>query len=125
MDLPGSDLVGLTQEFQTYRRSFDLAGPLVAVSAGREARVFEVCRQCCVRLEVVFDSELDDEVHVGGADMTACSGRNRADEVSGGEPTDEHDASAPWADVADESYECPLASKRHRLAVIVVVAAHC
>ena len=55
--------------------------------------------------------------------MRRRSERQRADDLAWDEPAHQHDALAPWADVANQGYQCSLASKRFRPAVAVVVIA--
>ena len=123
-DEPGRHRFRLAEELDDDLRALDFSRPTKARLLLVEVRLLQIVLERAVRLRcLVSEREADDEVHVGGADVSARAFRELPDEIARREAADEEDALAPRAEVAEQCDEGTLAARGGCVVVVGEVVA--
>ena len=123
-DEPGRHRFGLAQELDDDLGALDFSRPAKPGLLLVEVGLFQVVLEGPVGLRrLVAEREADDEVHVGGPDVSARAFRQLPDEIPRREAADEEDALAPRSEVAKQRDERTLAPRGRRVVVVREVVA--
>ena len=113
-DEPGRHRFRLAQELDHDFGALDFSRPAEAGLLLVEVRLLQVV----LERRLVAEREADDEVNVGGPDVSARAFWKLADEVPRREAADEEDALAPRSEVAEQRDERTLAARGRRVVVV-------